>query len=224
MNPLGPQPPDYRTTPILHAPFIGIDMTKNPSRKVIFLASLMGVLTVTSALLLALAPPPLTGESNSYDNLWAADTSGGNSDLTDAIFATRVPAQLGKWKYIYVHDSGTSTAAALGAGDHFVIAAGQGRPDGQIIMTQRWNNQSAAAAPTGVATIDPACISICVRGDFDALRPTVQQVRRLTELVSTLQSQLGIGGDKVFLLDTAAGPAGIGRQFPTASLRQQIFP
>jgi hypothetical protein len=199
-------------------------MSKNPTRKVIFLAGLMGVLTLTSALLLALAPPPLTNET-SYDNLWAADTSNGGGDLTDAIFATHVPARQGKWKYIYIHDSGKSAATvAIGAGDHFVIAAGKDRPDGQIVMTQRWNNQTPAAAPAGVQTIDPDCISICVRGDFDAAKPTVEQVRRVTELVSTLQSQLGIGGDRVFLLDSAAGPAGIGRQFPAASLRQQIFP
>jgi hypothetical protein len=203
-------------------------MRKNPQRKVIVLASLMGVLTLTSALLLALAPPPLSGEA-SYDNLWAADNSGGgmNTDLTSAIFATHVPARQGKWKYIYVHESGrTSTAAgaAVGAGDHFLIAAGKDRPDGQIVMTQRWNNQTSAAAPAGVQTIDPDCISICVRGDFDAVGPTATQVRRVTELVSTLQSQFGIGGDKVFLLDTATGPAGVGRHFPAASLRQQIFP
>jgi len=196
-------------------------MAKKPARKVIVLASLMGVLTLTSALLLALAPPPLSGEG-SLENLWAADSSGGGA-LADAIFKTRVAAKAGEWKYIYIHDSGARDRATAGAGDHFVVSDGTSRPDGQIVMTQRWNGQ-AAASPAGVQSIDPNCISICECGDFDAARPTASQMRRLTELVSTLQGQLGIGGDKVYMLADARAGAGIGRQFPVKMLREQILP
>jgi hypothetical protein len=200
-------------------------MPKNSQRKIVYLASLMGVLTLTSALLLALAPPPLKSDGN-YENLWAADASGGDAtnDLAQTIFATRVEAKPGAWKYIYIHDSAGQPWQNAGVGDHFLVASGFGRPDGQIVMTQRWNNQNPAAASQGVSKIDPACISICVAGDFNSKKPTGAQVRRLTELVSALQTQLGIGGDCVYLLPDAAGAAGIGKDFPVSDVRQEILP
>jgi hypothetical protein len=196
-------------------------MAKKPPRKVIVLASLMGVLTLTSAMLLALAPPPLSAES-SLENLWVTD-SAGSGELTDAVFKTRTAVKAGQWKYIFIHDSAAKVAGVVGAGDHFVVADGVNRPDGQIVMTQRWNAQNAARPP-GVESIDPSCISICVCGDFDAARPTATQMRRLAELVSTLQGQLGIGGDKVYMLADAGAGAGVGKQFPREQLRQQILP
>jgi hypothetical protein len=107
--------------------------------------------------------------------------------------------------------------------DHFIIGNGRGRPDGEIQMTQRWNMQVAAGAPAGAKSIDPACVSICLIGNLDKAAPTAEQVRKLTRLVSALQSQLALGGDKVFMMDNP-GSAGIGRMFPVADLRQQILP
>jgi N-acetylmuramoyl-L-alanine amidase len=196
-------------------------MAKKPRRKIVVLASLVGVLTLTSGLLLYLAPPPLAGETT-YDNLWAAD--GTDSHLTGSLFQTRVTAAQGHWKSVYVHQSNTAAGSGASSGDHFVIGNGYGSPDGQIQMTQRWNNQLSAAAPAGASSIDSDCISICVIGDFGAAAPTSNQTRRLAELVSTLQGQLGIGGDKVYLMDGVPGAAGIGRNFPSAWLRQQILP
>jgi hypothetical protein len=196
---------------------------KQRTRKIVVLSSLVGVLTLTSALLLALAPPPLKGEST-YDNLWA-DAAGGQpaGDLVDALFQTKVPARLGHWKYIYIHQSGVAIGVGAGMADHFIIGNGRGRPDGEIQMTQRWNSQVAAGAPAGAKSIDPACVSICLIGNLDKTAPTAEQVRKLTQLVSALQSQLALGGDKVFMMDNP-GSAGIGRMFPAAGLRQQILP
>lgn len=185
--------------------------------------SLVGVLTLTSALLLALAPPPLTGQA-SYDHLWAAQADANGGNLIDAIFQTHVAARLGRWTCIYIHQSGSLIGSAAGLGDHFVVGDGHGLPDGQIEMTQRWNNQLSAAAPAGASSIDSACVSICLIGDFNAAAPTAAQTHRIVELVSALQGQLGIGGDRVFLLDNSPTPAGAGRLFPVASLRQQILP
>lgn len=196
-------------------------MAKQPQRKLIVLASLVSVLTATSALLLALAPPPL-GSQTTFDNLWAADTDGGR-DLVEAITKTAAPTQADHWKYIYVHQSNTSSGDAGGLGDHFVIGNGQVTNDGQILLTQRWNHQTTALAPAGASSIDPACISICLIGRLDAIKPTDAQVRRLTELVSALQSQFSIGGDRVYLLD-ATGPAGVGRLFPTSAVKAQFLP
>jgi hypothetical protein len=203
-------------------------MANNPQRKVIVLASLIGVLTLTSALLLALAPPPLGGQGG-YDNLWASENSPADagSDLSAALFQTHVPAHRGEWKFIFIHDSGPNSAGAAN-GDHFVVPDPADGSDGRIVMTQRWNNQKAAS-PAGVVSIDPACISICVDGNFDHAAPSAAQMsaaqmRRLAQLVSTLQGQLGIGGDQVFAYTAAAPGSGVGREFPVDDLKQQILP
>ncbi|MGA2229558.1 MAG: peptidoglycan recognition family protein [Tepidisphaeraceae bacterium] len=198
---------------------------KKSQRKIVVLASLVGVLTLTSALLLALSPPPISGES-AINNLWAVDASDATGPgLADAVFTTHVPAREGHWKYIYVHQSNTpsGTAGQL-AREHFLIGNGAGFADGQIQIGQRWNNQTAAATPPGVQSIDPDCITICLIGDFDTTVPTTAQIRRVTQLITTLQGQLGIGADKVYLMDDAPGAAGVGRHFPLATIRQQILP
>jgi hypothetical protein len=83
-------------------PELGGGAVKKSKRKVLFLTSLVALLTFTSALLLALAPPPLA--AGGYDSLAASD----RGDFLDAVFKTAVPAKQDRWKYIYVHHSGTS--------------------------------------------------------------------------------------------------------------------
>jgi hypothetical protein len=194
-------------------------------RKVLFLTSLVALLTFTSALLLALAPPPLA--AGGYDSLAASD----RGDFLDAVFKTAVPAQQDRWKYIYVHHSGTSQGDANslaqnpnGLCDHFVIGNGKGAEDGEIQIGPRWNQQQAPAAPPGVDKIDPDCISICLVGNFDTAMPTPAQLHRLTQLVSTLQNQLHIGADRVILLNSSVGPSTVGRYFPVTAFRDQILP
>ena len=194
-------------------------------RKVLFLTSLVALLTFTSALLLALAPPPLA--AGGYDSLAASD----RGDFLDAVFKTAVPAQQDRWKYIYVHHSGTSQGDANslaqnpnGLCDHFVIGNGKGAEDGEIQIGPRWNSQQPPAAPPGVDSIQPACISICVVGDFDHSMPTPTQVRRLSQLVTTLQTQFRLGADKVIVLTDTASASSIGRYFPVTSFRDQILP
>lgn len=198
---------------------------KKTRRKFIVMLSLVCVLSVTSALLLALAPPPLS-ESQAFDSLSAADSApNAAADLASSLLHTHQPTQPGHWKYIYIHQSGTPFGAAAGLGDHFLIGNGHGSIDGQIQMTQHWNNQTAAVAPPGVSSIDPDCISICLIGNLDAKPPTALQTHRVAELVSSLQGQLDIGSDKVyFVSDAKAGVAGIGNKFPAAELRAQLLP
>jgi hypothetical protein len=201
----------------------GLPAVKKSQRKIVVLTSLVGVLTATSALLLALAPPPISGET-AYDNLWAADGDA-SRQMTDALFNTRVPVRQGEWKFIYIHHSDTVGGNAMTlAGDHFVIGNGYGLEDGQIQLSQRWNNQLRAAAPAGLTSIDPACISICLVGDLNATNATPAQLRRLAQLVTALQAQLAIGGDKVVILTDAGAAATIGAHFPQSQLRQQILP
>lgn len=207
--------------------FIGPVNVKKTHRKLIVFSTLLGVLSLTSALLLALAPAPLTPDAAT--SLFAVD----QPSSMDAIFETRTPIPAGRWKYIYIHHSQTPSGDAFtlgqangpaGSGDHFVIGNGDGCLDGEIQLTQRWNNQQVALPPAGANKIDRECISISVVGDFDQTVPTRTQIRRLTQLVGALQGQLHIGSNEVLLIDSPRSAAGIGRYFPRAAFREQLLP
>ncbi len=198
---------------------------KSSQRKFIVFTSLIGVLTVTSALLLALAPAPVSPDAAS--SLYAIDAP---SSL-DVIFDTKVPANPGRWKYVYIRHTGTTAGNALtlgqgshGIGDHFVIGNGNGAIDGEIQIGQRWNQQLAALPPVTGATIDPSCVSISLVGDFDRTVPTPTQLHRLSQLVRTLQNRLGIPADQVLLLDQPNSAAGSGKYFPTGAFRAELLP
>ncbi|HWP41315.1 MAG TPA: peptidoglycan recognition family protein [Tepidisphaeraceae bacterium] len=180
---------------------------------------------MTSALLLALAPAPLTPDASS--SLFAVD----QPESMDAIFQTQVAARAGRWKYIYIHHSRTASGNAMslsrgstGLGDHFVIGNGEGAIDGEIQIGQRWNQQLPADPPAGATGIDPACISVCLIGDFDHAMPTPTQIRRLGQLVNALQSRFDIPAGKVLMMPQSGGATGIGRHFPTTAFREQLLP
>jgi N-acetyl-anhydromuramyl-L-alanine amidase AmpD len=197
---------------------------KQTQRKFVVFSSLVAVLTLTSALLLALAPAPLTPDATS--SLFAIDAP----DSMDVIFRTAAPTKADRWNYIYVHQSRTTGGNALtlsqrpgGLGDHFVIGNGDGAIDGEIQVAARWDAQLAAAPPPGAASINADCISICVIGDFGRSRPTPTQLRRLSQLVTTLQARYRIPADRVMLVPSDS-PAGLGPHFPLPELRQQLLP
>jgi hypothetical protein len=198
---------------------------KKSNRRVVVFVSLISILTLTSALLLALAPAPLTPDASS--SLFAVDTP----ESMDVIFQTQLLAKPGRWKYIYVHHSrsvsghaGTIGAPGGSLPDHFVIGNGEGAIDGEIQIGQRWNLQTPANPPRGANAIDPACISICLIGDFDHAVPTPTQMRRLGQLVTTLQGKLDIPAGQVLLLNQNNSAAGMGRYFPVTAFRQQLLP
>ena len=204
---------------------IAVKKSQRRQRKIVVFSTLLGVLTLTSALLMVLEPAPITADAAS--SLFAVD----EPRSMDAIFETRTPVPANRWKYVYIHHSRTPASNALslgretnGVGDHFVIGNGDGCMDGEIQISQRWNQQHSATPPAGANTIDAACISICVVGDFDSTVPTRTQVRRLTQLVNALQGQLHIDSSKVLLMQEPKSAAGIGRYFPTAAFRGQLLP
>jgi hypothetical protein len=179
---------------------------------------------LTSALLMALAPAPLTPDAT--NSLFAIDAPAS----MEAVFQTRAPASSG-WTCIYVHHSKSAASdspSLVGPGgeldDHFVIGNGNGLADGEIQLGQRWDRQRPAAAPVSGTRIDPTCISICVVGDFDQNRPTPLQIRRLSRLVSTLQARYRIQLGNVVLADQPQSIAGIGRFFPVSAFREQLIP
>jgi len=198
---------------------------KKAHRKFIVFSTLICVLTLTSALLLALAPAPLASES-ATTSLFAI--SAPNS--MDVIFQTKKTCETGRWKYIFVHHSKTLSGNAVSldpdgkAADHFVIGNGDGAVDGEIQIGRRWDNQQSPAVPAGATSIDPSCISICLVGDFDRTRPTPTQIRRLTQLVTTLQAKFQIADSEVSVVtQPKAGGAGIGRYFPAAAFKEQLL-
>jgi hypothetical protein len=187
--------------------------------------SLVGVLTLTSAALLALAPAPLAPQSAT--SLFAVEAP----QSLDSIFTTATPPAAGQWNTIYVHhtrtlggDASSLAVPGIGLADHFLIGNGEGAVDGEIQLSQRWNRQIAAAAPAPNASIHPGCISIGLVGDFDRGVPTPTQLRRLHQLVGTLQARFGLSAQAVVVVDQPDSPAGIGRYFPTSAFRQSLLP
>jgi hypothetical protein len=199
---------------------------KKSNRRVVVFATLVSVLTLTSALLLALAPAPLTPDSSS--NLFAVDTP----ESMDVIFQTQVSTKPGRWKYIYVHHSHTASGNAVtlsqgnpnGMTDHFVIGNGDGAIDGEIQVGQRWNLQTPAEPPRGAKSITPDCISICLVGDYDRKVPSPVQIQRLTQLLHALQGRFDIPAAQVLLVNEPNSAAGIGRHFATTAFRQRLLP
>jgi hypothetical protein len=194
-------------------------------RKVVVFAALLAVMTVTCALLLALAPAPLAPGAAS--SLFAV----GTPDSLDAVFSTATPMQAGRWKYVFVHHSGTDSGnastigeSADGLPDHFVIGNGDGCGDGEVQIAQRWHHQRSAGQVDRRYTTDKACVSICLVGDFNRSAPTPTQRLRLAQLVAALQKQLSIPGSSVHLVQGTNTPADAGRFFPVDAFRQQVTP
>lgn len=197
----------------------GVEAT-GPKRKLYVLVSLVGVMSLTSALLLVVRTEPVAPDASF--SLMAAESA-------DGVFQTAVPIRAGRWKYIYLHHSRTPSGdattladAAGGLGDHFVIGNGDGCGDGEIQIGRRWNRQESATRPPGADRMDPACVSVCLVGDFDRTYPTPAQMARVRELTASLQRRLGVGADRVWLTPTRGSAAGAGKYFPYSTFRQQL--
>jgi hypothetical protein len=194
-------------------------------RKFIVFSTLLTVLSLTSALLMALAPAPLVPDAAT--SLFAVDAP----RSMDVVFNTHNPVTPNRWKYIYIHHSKTASGNALtlaqatdGMGDHFIIGNGDGLMDGEIQIGQRWNQQQTALCPDGTNKVGPAWVSIGLVGDFDKTVPTPTQLRRLAQLVGALQGELHVPAANVLVIDSPKTPAGNGRYFPQSAFRGQLLP
>jgi hypothetical protein len=202
----------------------GRSLKTDSSRRLVVMGTLVGVLTLTSALLLALAPAPL--QQPAAASLFALEAPGS----LEPIFQTTVPAAPGRWQYIYIRQSKTPSGDALtllqsgNGGDHFVISNGDGGMDGEIQLTSRWDRQLPALPPAGLATLDDRWISICLIGDLDHSQPTPTQLRRLAQLVGALQTRHRIEPHNILMVSGLDTPVAIGRHFPLEHFRQQLVP
>jgi N-acetylmuramoyl-L-alanine amidase-like protein len=193
-------------------------------RRVVVLVSLVGVLTLTSALLLAIAPAPLSTQTAA--SLLAVDDARSIDDIFDL-----PTSQMATWNYIYIHQSATAGGSAdtlkgsdATLADHFVIGNGEGAGDGEIQVGVRWKQQLQAGRIPGAAYIDRTCLSICLVGDFSDDAPKATQERQLVQLVTALQNRLHIPASRVSFFTNSNTVAGVGAAFPAKDFRKQILP
>lgn len=191
---------------------------------------LLGAMTSFGALLLALQDRPGTPPS-AFASAPAADAR--TAPRLDAIFRTTEAIGRGQWSGIVIHHSGAPAGSAetierqhadrglRGLGYHFVIANGQGAPDGQIHVGYRWDYQLPGAHTAGPQAdqLNRSTIGICLVGDGERRAFTEAQLARLADLVTTLQRDLGIPDDAVTLHRDVAPTTSPGRLFPEAAFR-----
>jgi hypothetical protein len=199
---------------------------QQPHRSFVVLSSLVAVLTLTSVLLRAMQGAPLTPDAAS-----SLVTGGDAKSTLGVIFNTAVPAHPNRWKSVYIHHTRTAAGGAgaptaggdPASGDHFVIGNGDGPADGQIQFTARWNLQQSADPAPEYTQVEATCVSIALVGDFDRTAPTPTQLKRLEQLVHTLQEHFRIPSSQVWLFDQPGSPAGVGRYFPTGAFQGQLL-
>jgi len=184
-------------------------------RNFLVIAGLLSSLTLTSILLLILAPSPLLPEPRS---LLVVES---NPSL-DAVFDTQEPIQARRWQSIFIHHSKTRRADAAAGGDHFLITGAADGTAGEIRIEPTWNSQQSAVPAGG--SVAASCITICLVGDFDQAAPSTAQVQATQQLIQSLQRRLHIPARNVMAFDRANSPAGLGRQFPVQRLRDSLLP
>ncbi len=198
-------------------------MAKLHKRKAIVFVSLVGVLSLTTTLLLVIAPAPLRPELAATLYNEGTTTNSQVDTGMNQIFQTDRPIETGQWKSILVRFSKNKSGSAYtiadkknGSVDHFVICNGNGGIDGEIQLTSRWNAQLSALTPPGAASIDRHCLTICLIGNTDS--PTPTQLTHLARLINSLQKQLLITDNQVWVMPPGKSQA----QFTTDSLRTLI--
>ena len=114
------------------------------------------------------------------------------------------------WKYIIIHHSATTSGGAAQfdkehrgngwdeLGYHFVIGNGTDTRDGAVEIGPRWVKQKHGAhAKTPDNRFNDYGIGICLVGNFENGRPSPQQMKSLTALVSQLMQRYNIPANRV---------------------------
>lgn len=195
--------------------------------------ALVAAMTLVGGSLLALQgrpAPRLDGLSLSAPVAAAARSP------AEAALNTRIPLDKARWSGIMIHHSGNNSGSAAsiqaqherlnfrGLGHHFIIGNGAGMGDGEIHVGYRWLEQlpgAHAAGPEGQRH-NLETISICLVGDGNRRPFTPAQMRRLVELVTGLQAELGLPANRIILHRDAAAVDDPGRLFPELEFRAAI--
>ncbi len=201
--------------------------------KVVWL-SLMGAMTALGGLLLVLDP----GKSNhAGGSAIPALAATGTTDSLERVFtAVRSPLATQRWKAIVIHHSGSNFASpdTIAAqhlrqglkkmGHHFVIGNGSGMADGEIHVAERWLMQEAGAHASGKdgKWFNQHAISICLVGNGDQRGFSRQQLAKLDQLVASLQAELNIPANRVYLHSDIAPISDPGRNFPAEDFRAAL--
>lgn len=122
----------------------------------------------------------------------------------------RAHVRAGRWKYIVIHHSGTTSATVKGMDEyhrrvrhmenglayHFVIGNGHGMKDGAVAVGPRWTKQldgGHLASPS----LNKISLGICLVGNFDKQRPTAKQMASLEALIRALLARCHLGLDAI---------------------------
>ena len=197
-------------------------------RKVTVLATLVGSMTLVSAMLLLLEPrprAPLSGVTLQHIDQRSAIKP------EERLFNT---AQARAWQAIVIHDSGTLQGSSQtinavheklgwgGLGYHFVINNGSLEPDGLIELGFRWQRQFNGAyfEGQGADWFHQNAIGICLIGDGDRERFSETQLRETLWLVQQLQQRFNIPREQIYIQVGTTPTAA--QRFPHAWFRQQL--
>lgn len=111
----------------------------------------------------------------------------------------------GKWKYIVIHHSASRQGSTAGMDRyhrekrrmenglayHFVIGNGNGMPNGQIDIGNRWRRQIKGGHVASDA-LNQKAIGICLVGNFEETAPTQKQMESLEALTRFLMQATGV--------------------------------
>lgn len=193
--------------------------------------ALLMAMTSVGGLLLILDGDP----SPSLDGL-SLVASTPNAPSIEAIYNTREPFDGARWDGVIIYDSGAmqGSAATLaadhkarhlhGLGHHFVIGNGAGQGDGELHVGYRWLMQAPGAHAAGPDQdlYNRRYIGICLIGDGDRRPFSEAQVRRLVELVRSLQQELDLPEHAVLLGRDISASTSPGRFFPENAIRSSL--
>lgn len=214
-------------------------------RVAVVLASLVGTMTVSAGLLLALE----SGPSGNLPGLIAV------SQVTAVISKTDRPFMPAAWQHVVIYQSGDTNGAAVNPNEnlsrsglagpipsrtgtfHFVVNSptslrGTNDVDGTVEAGNAWRMQTLGAphatwsdpryAPLGHYQ---RAIGVCMVGNIDRATYSAGQIDHLVILLKKLQESTGIGADKIRfqweLQPYAAYATPAQKQF-AASLRQRL--
>ncbi len=103
-----------------------------------------------------------------------------------------------------------------------MIGNGSGSDDGQIEVSQRWNNQKQGAHTRNANThdVDEYGIGICLVGDFDEQPPTARQLAAAQALIAYLSTRYQISTKGIRTHAHLAGTKTIcpGKYFPNEAM------